>query len=74
MGVTLKGWCSLSVGQVMTSSVYISSLRFARHYEYSRKDFRFSDELGKVDKFLHHKKVAQIPSFRTTFFIVFLSL
>ena len=64
MKIYYKG--CLSVGPVMTSSVYISSLRFARHYEYTRKDFRFSDELGKFAEFLPLKKVAQIASFHTT--------
>ena len=56
VGVTLKGRGSLSVGRLMTSSIKMNSLKIARHYEYPRKIFRFSDELGKVDEFLHHKK------------------
>ena len=39
------------VDSVMTSSIKMDSSRFTCHFEYPRKNFRFSDELGKVGDF-----------------------
>ena len=65
VGVTLKGRGSLSVGRLMTSSIKMNSLRIARHYEYPRKIFRFSDELGKVGEIIFEFPVSVLVSIPT---------